>query len=492
MSERRDRNLTRWVFLTLLASYAWFFGGSGYNQNSHLATARAIVERGSVAIDGFDQATADYATYGGHTYSNKPPGVSVLVAIPYFVLHALRGAPRDVFALTLDLYVCTVVVCSIAGAALGALIFTVLRRRGHNATLSLSTALVIGLGTPVFAYSTMLFLHVPSALLMFAGVACATGLLPQRPVLAGALLGAAVTMNYLAVFAVVAVLVHLVAAREVRRAALLCAGGIPFAVALAAYQYAAFGSPFTTTIAHENPAFHTPGAALGVLKAPSLDALWGITFSEFRGLFFISPVLVIALAGLVSMFRSRDDRPIAAVITGTSVAFLALNASFNGWHGGYAIGPRYLLPIIPLLAIPLAIGVRSTPALSAILAAVSIAFNVAATAVDPQPPDRLMTPLMSYELPALVTGSASDSAEVPPWIRDFYTGHTSTNRVAADELVPFRIHPPGSPASEWASFNLGEVFTAPGSPWSIVPIFVFVSAACAAMFRAARRSDREA
>ena len=46
---------------------------------------------------------------------------------------------------------------------------------------------------------------------------------------------------------------------------------------------------------------------------------------------------------------------IALQVRGISKTFGAtralVNASFNGWHGGYSIGPRYVLQIVPLLAL---------------------------------------------------------------------------------------------------------------------------------------------
>ena len=39
-----------------------------------------------------------------------------------------------------------------------------------------------------------------------------------------------------------------------------------------------------------------------------------------------------------------------------------------------------------------------------------------------------------------------------------------------DEAIVFSRHPPGSPPSEWASFNLGEPFFGAGEALSLLPI----------------------
>jgi hypothetical protein len=448
------------IFATLLFSHVWFFGGSGFNQNATFDLTRSLVERQRLDIDPYVSNTADVSFHDGHVYANKAPGLAFAAAVPYAVFHAIHGAPRNTMELNLALYLCTLAVCGVSGALIGVLLYRAARHRGASPSAAHTMALVAGLGTPLFAYSTMLFAHVPSALLVLTAFLLLDGTLERRPIAAGAALGAATCINYLC--APLALLMFVLARwkREVLRVVI---GGLPFALALGAYQFAAFGSPFRTSLATMNPAFIERGAMLGVFHAPRLDALWGITLSPFRGLFVLSPVLLLALYGLIAE-RGR----IVAVQAAAFVILLVLNASFNGWHGGYTVGPRYLLPAVPLLAIALVPAAKRWRELFSAAAALSILFNVAVTTVDPQPPDRLRDPIGHYALPALLTGGAFDD-EQTPWLAAFYTGHTSTNRVAADELLPFKKHAPGSKESEWASFNLGELLFAPGSLASLLP-----------------------
>ena len=39
------------------------------------------------------------------------------------------------------------------------------------------------------------------------------------------------------------------------------------------------------------------------LSLPTLDGIWGITFSAYRGLFLLSPWLLLALPGFVIWWR---------------------------------------------------------------------------------------------------------------------------------------------------------------------------------------------
>lgn len=435
------------IFFTLLFAYAYFFGGSGFNQNATFDLTRALVERHALSIDPYASNTADVSFHAGHVYSNKAPGLAFAAAIPYALLHAIHGAPRNAIELNLYLYFCTVIVCGVSGALIGVLMFAAAIDRGASRRKATWLALLTGFGTPLFAYSTMLFAHVPSALLVLLTYESQRR---GRPLAAGLAAGAATFINYLCL--------PLALIFIPRRGALrYIAGGAPFAIALAAYQLLAFGSPLRTSIATMNPAFIERGAALGIFHLPRLDALWGITFSPYRGLFYLAPILLVALAGI------RDCR--------IGIAFgvlLMLNASFNGWHGGYAIGPRYLIAVVPLLALGLLNIPRRAWIAVLVAAPISLLFNVAVTVVDPQPPDNLHDPIGHYAIPSLITGHAVPD-EKAPWLHDYYTGQTSTNRVAADELLPFQRHAPGSRESEWASFNLGELFFGPGSAASLLP-----------------------
>src|SRR5207248_2292819 len=115
-------------------------------------------------------------------------------------------------------------------------------------------------------------------------------------------------------------------------------------------------------------------------------------------------------------------------------------------------------------------------ALAYAAAAISLAINFAAVAVDPQPSATIPRPLTQYIIPLLVTGHFSPTVPItPPWSAATFTGHTSVNRMTLDEAVVFARHAPDDTASEWASFNLGELATGPGDARSLIPIAIILA-----------------
>jgi len=169
--------------------------------------------------------------------------------------------------------------------------------------------------------------------------------------------------------------------------------------------------------------------------------------------------------------------------------FLLFNLCFLNWEAGFGVGARYLVPLIPLWGIAL-LRVDKRRLVVA-LAVISFAINLAATAVDPQPSATIPRPLTQYIVPLLVLGHFSPDVPItPPWSAATFTGHTSVNRLAHDEAIVFRRHPPGSPESEWSSFNLGELLFGAGDPRSLIPFAIVFAAAIAAILERARRSSR--
>lgn len=384
------RHPHRVLFLLAFVTYAWFFGGAGWNQDAHFDLTRALVERGTLHIDGYAVNTGDVsAGTGGHTYINKPPGVSFLAAVPYFFVYHFetwRGLPVD--ALTYpNQWIVTALTNGLCGALIGVVLFRYGRRLGVSDRAAMVVALLILFGTIVFTYSTMLFTHVASALFLLL----AFTKLRDRPFVSGMAAGAATACFYVCG---VTPFIFLALCRSWRSARRFVLGGLPFAIALGVYHTLCFGSPFRTSV-ESSKAFTEQGLLFGVLRMPRLEALHDITFAEYRGLFFASPVLLFAFAGLVVMFRRGLVREASAILA-TLVLFLLVNAGFNGWSGGWNFGPRYLVPVIPLLGIAMFFATHLWRPLWVLLGAVSIAIHFIATAVDPMPSPEERHPVRAY------------------------------------------------------------------------------------------------
>jgi len=401
--------------------------------------------------------------------------MSWIAAIPYAALHAFetsRGAnPGDATLLTINAWLCSLLCVALPAALIPPMIFGYARRRNIDARWAAVVAASSVLATQVLPYATIFMLHAPSAALLVYALTT-----PHRG-RAGFAAALATAMNYLCAPALI--VFAFVERRGIARYA--AAAVAPLAV-LAAYQYVCFGSIFAISIAHEDSRFLTPGAPMGVFQWPTPDIVYAVLFSPYRGLFFFAPILLVAFFGCRAWWRAERITCAAALIVIAS--FFAFNVTFNGWEGGFGIGGRYLVPVIPLLMMAL-LHIRWRM-LAYVAMALSFAINFAATSVDPQPSATIPRPLTQYIVPLLITSHFSPAVPItPPWSAATFTGHTSVNRMTMDEAIVFTHHAPDDSASEWASFNIGELATAPGDARSLIPIAIVIFAGLILILRKA-------
>lgn len=459
------------VFATLLVSYAWFFQGGGYNPNSRLALTRALAERGTLSIDSYP-VTGDWAEHDGKRYANKAPGLSFLAAAAWPLTSPLAPEGRGE-ALSRRAWVLNVAVNALPAALLGWLLFTSLGLLGAgNPQLRAAAALTYGLGTLAFPYATAFYAHQPAAT---AGFAAFSALLagegashPRRlAVIAGACAGLAVTLETSCALVALGLGAWLLF-HPARRALVVpfVVGGLPFALALGVYNAAAFGSPWTLWVAHANPAVEVrvDGQLFG---APSLENALALLVLPYRGLFYTSPILLLAFAGWPSLRRTRPG--VALLCAGIPLAFLVLVSSFHAWYGGWAPGPRYLVPALPFLFVPVAFGLARWRPVSIVLAAGSVACMLVVTSVAVEIPAGFANPLLDFALPRFLAG-------------DF-----AANPQLLDVRLPPDGYGTGRAPINGASFNLGELAGARGLA-SIAPLVAAWCAAGLALVLGRRRS----
>lgn len=454
------------VGAALLFTYGYFVAPPAWNQNSRLALTRALVENRSVAIDPHHETTGDKSWRDGHFYSDKAPGASFVAAVPYAVVWGVRratgGELPNVSVLPLDpldamagrrpepserkpgdrlvynlahrlaLYVCglfAVGLPSVAGAAAVFLLAlrmctgTVLagesRRIDEDRARVLATAvaLLYALGTTAFPYSTVLYGHQLCAAMLVIAFAV-TALSPPRrlggapAMFVGFALGLAVTAEYPAAVPACLITLWALARHGLRATTWILLGALPWVVLLGAYHTAAFGSPLSTGYDHVYLEEFADGMRERYgLGAPDPVVLVSLLFGQYRGLFYLCPVLLLAAWGLAGLLRraavettspggqrvaglERTAFALSAVIV---AYYLLLNAGYYMWDGGASTGPRHVVPMLPFLALGLVPALRTVPRATLLLGAVSIAQMALMSAAAPEAAQH-GNPLWEYAL----------------------------------------------------------------------------------------------
>jgi hypothetical protein len=289
--------------------------------------------------------------------------------------------------------------------------------------------LALGLATPILPYSQNLYSHVPCAALLFAAFVLLFLLEPagrarghrsrwlishphSTAFLAGLALGSAVLFDYEAV--VIALVIGLYALWRLPRSLSLSlvAGALPGLVALAAYDVAAYHNPLRSAYSVRSSGWTHVGegvAGTAFTWPPHLAAIIGMSVSPYRGVFFLSPFLLLALPGFVWWARSgRREWLLFLTAPLALFLFIAMDAY---WAGGYSVGSRILIPALPFLAVPVILVLDRVQSVSGrigvyVLLCLSL-FNVWIQTVGGRgyPPTHFANPLFQYSLPNLVHGT---------------------------------------------------------------------------------------
>ena len=387
------------VFLSLFVPFAYFNHSEGWNQGARLSELHAIVLQGTLSIDAYHEVTGDKALIDGHYYSEKAP-VIVLMAIPTFattvMAQRLAGIdPDSAEGWRVSQWVATAGSVG-ALAALGGVAFFALLRRELGVPIALVSTYAMFLGSLTFPYATSMFAHGGTVGLLCVALWAALGHDSRRhDYIAGLFAGLAVASEYPAVIPCAALTLYLTHV-NVPRAWRFAVATLPGAILILVKNFLVSGSPFRLGYG-SNPAFPqiTAGNAFG-FNLPDPQAMSGLLWGEYRGLFFWCPVLLMAIPGLAILYRRRP--PVAWLIAMVFGFILLQVSSFYSWHGGSAVGPRYLTPALPFLGLAAAYGIKRfpIPGLALALPSVLLMATVASVAIDP--PEDVLTPLRSFYL----------------------------------------------------------------------------------------------
>ena len=382
-----------WIALAAVAlAWAWPLQSVGCGQNAHYAATRSFAE-GHPYVDKYAQETCDLVRHDGHFYAAKGPAMDFWSVPWYLLLHAVHAVPGNrnagmsYPAAMVGVPLRAVWQIGLWAVVLPGLLLLLLMRRAADAVepgTGTTVAVVLGLGTLVLPFATLLFAHVPAAMLGFT----AFFLLFERrsPVLAGACAGLAIATDLPLAVVAAALLVY-----AWRRAPLFAMGALAGALPLWVFGLWAFGNPLR--LAYSGAAIDPGGGGAEqanvhnlffTLTSPHPHLAVQMLLTQ-RGLLTLSPVLAAAAVGVVFLWR-RGLRAEAVLIAALSVVEVAWNAFRPNYElalGGWVPGPRFLVPLLPFLCFALAPVVRRAPATVLALAAVSVGAMTVATSAEP-------------------------------------------------------------------------------------------------------------
>lgn len=358
--------------LVMVLGFPYHPGLRSPNELCRLWQARSLVDHKTLSINATLHEfgyVGDLSVKDGLYYPSKAPLISFLAAPIYWGLRQVSEKPvPDIPQVFFSRLFITLL------PTLGVLFFV---RRFLLAYVKPLTADAVtaayALGTMAVSYAQMFVSHQVTANLLF--MAFYAWWRTQRGdwrsrgyVACGAFAGAAVAAEYTAALTVVALAAAATAhvfmgqgpgaqkAKGLGGVALrVSLGALPFLAALMAYHQACFGNPlhsgykYLADTAYQE--WHV-GGFLGI-RYPDPKAFVLSFFSPLRGLFALSPFLLLGVLGLRATWAR--DRSVAVLVGLLWLGNAYFTSSFQYESWGWTVGPRHLTPLVPFLLLPAAL-----------------------------------------------------------------------------------------------------------------------------------------
>ncbi len=399
------------LLLTFLIFSFWFIQWYGWNEESNFVLVRAIVEEKRFEINSFANQTGDRSFLNSNFYSDKDPGLAFLASPIYFIWKSLytffpkgfkeryAGSNDHVtelyddtpiitlvdkgFFLFTSMILLTFLTSGIFTALTALLIFKISRYLTKDLKERILLSLAYFFGTIAFHYSLHFMNHAISTFLSFFSFFLLFKAEKEKKeryrnfILSGILFGFSIVVDkFLLVFLPFFILYSLSINRKCFLLFLLflLISYVPYSL----YTYSILKKPFGFLSSYVDKrifrrAYSNPqpveSSADRMLEASILDLktlvkmfhleglqpnsviMLRLLFYPYRGLFFYSPILILSLFGLYFMLDEYEGETF--MIFFMLLAMSAVISMRRVWWGGYCFGPRYLLPIVPFLILPL-------------------------------------------------------------------------------------------------------------------------------------------
>jgi len=221
-------------------------------------------------------------------------------------------------------------------------------------------AWIVALSPPLVHYAGLVFTEIPAALILTLALRHGRAAVSARTAfLAGTALAFLPWLNVRYAILAAALLAFALAARPVPK--VVGAWTLPSlisAVALALFHFHLYGFFDPRRVYGRRPELSLSGLPTG---------LPGLLFDQEFGLLAYAPVFVLAVPGLVALWR--HSRRLAVIVLVLVLSVVSVAGAWPMWRGGFNPPARFLVPVVPALALALGarlrLGLRAAPALLA-------------------------------------------------------------------------------------------------------------------------------
>lgn len=370
----------------------------GWNDASRFAQIQSLVEQGSLIIDHSVFAdTGDKYFFANHFYSDKPPILALYAAPYYFILHKLGLSFEGNYRLAC--YLTTLLSIGML-SAVGLTVFRKILSEflGTSNEWADIVTLIAGTGTLILPYSLVFNNHLVSGVLILIGFYYLLNIKQngkfENGIYSGLFcsLAGSIDINF---WLFTPFMLILFFRRSVRAGFAFAIAGIPIISLYLLLNFQTSGSLMPpamnpTLWNYEGSAFSSASLS-GLAQHQSIADTVVYGFHMLvgnRGMFLHTPVLFMALLGLVTAYRNRRQFQYRAEFSYILVAilmYIGLYIMRTVNYSGWAFGVRWFASLMLILSLPIAFvenevkSSRSLRFLFILISGLSILFSLMGT-----------------------------------------------------------------------------------------------------------------
>ena len=378
------------IFLIVWLVYLFYIQTvPGGMESSQLCLTRAIVDEHRLEVDTYYNYSNDLAFYNGHYYSGVSPTISFLAVPIYivakpFIRMILPSLASNVIVDHISFFgsvsraenmiimsilnaLSTAFITSLLCAISVILLYKILQYFTNNEEHRLLITFIYAFGTLIFHSATSFYSRPVGAVFAFAAFYLLFKMKHEHEQITNKMLffsglfaGLSMVFDYTQAILLGLLFLYLLSfLRDKKITIFILASLIPI-MWLLSYNYIIFDSPFNTPYSFRVCESEILGGFYGITY-PHLDAIFGLTFSPFRGLFIYMPIMFLSFYGLfLGLKEGREYKYFneALLIALIFIIFFIYNSSYHYWWAGWSFGPRLLNPTIPFLMIPLVFALK--------------------------------------------------------------------------------------------------------------------------------------
>ncbi|MHB8967058.1 MAG: hypothetical protein ACYC5A_08155 [Thermoleophilia bacterium] len=309
-------------------------------------TTMSMIDEGDIDLDEYGPMLEQNGYYmtdriDGHYYSQFPVGVSVLVLPVVFIYDAFNDLGdniRTMLPSETELFLASMIV-----AATAVFIFLIARRQGLGLAGSLGLTGIFTFGTSAWSTASLsLWQHGPSMLMLAIALYLILGARERPSLIQFVSLPLAFSYVIRPTNAIAVTLLTLYVAMEYRRYLVrFVLWGMLLAIPFFAFNYSVYGSITSPYYSADRLIGRNPGTIV--------SALAGNLVSPARGLFIFSPVLLLAIIGIVMKIRKRQFKRLDYILAAIVLLHWLAISLVTQWWGGHSFGPRFFTDMLPFL-----------------------------------------------------------------------------------------------------------------------------------------------